>query len=283
MARIREEIALIQNVNPGSRALILPQVGRTWLDWHLELTNIDLAELTEIEVKLVSDRKTVTLWEFSDGVELDEMNKRYGRETEDGVLSFYMRRPEMENEAQSMATALGTGGLQSVRVEAKIDAAATGAGITAWGRKVANRGVDEGILPYITNHNEGGQATGKNHFDSIEKRDRIAAIHVLNGDVTDLMLKVDDATVYELNRARGEFDERVGGRVPYADTYGMCIDFATAGVLDEALIMQSKDYQAQQMRLTSTLGASADATSRILVEYLSTWASLAGSNTQRAA
>lgn len=283
MARIREPIYLVENVAAGQRCLVQPQVGRTWLDCHIELTNITLAQATNIKVLLVSPERTITLQEFKNGTELLELNKRYGRKTNSAWLSFYFRKPEMENEAQSMATALGTGGLQAVRIEFDIAAGVTSPVVKAWGRKVANRPVSAGVLPYVTNHNVGGQAEGVNHYDAIEKRDRILAIHVLNPDVTALLLKVDDATCYELDRARGEFDEEVGGRVPYADNYGMCIDFSTAGVLDEALVMQSRDYQVQQMRLSTTLGASGGVVTRFLVEYLSTWASLAGGNTQRAA
>lgn len=282
MARIREPIYLIENATAGQRCLVQPQVGRTWLDFHIEHGGLALAQMTNIKVILVHPQRTVTLWEFKDGTELNELNKRYGRKTAAGMLSFYFRKPELENEGQSMATALGTGGLQNIRVEFDI-ASGTTPVITAWGRKVANRPVEAGILPYIVNHNVGGQAEGNNHYDSIEKRDRIACIHVLNSKVTALQLKVDDAVAYEMTRARGEFDEQVGGRVSYASTYGMTIDFTTAGVLDESLVMQNTGYQVQQMRLTTTLGATPSTVTRFLVEYLSTWASLAGANVQRAA
>lgn len=282
MARIREPIYLIENATAGQRCLVQPAVGRTWLDMHIEHGGLTLAQMTNIKVLLVSPERTITLQEFKNGTELDELNKRYGRHVVAGTLSFYFRKPELENEAQSMATALGTGGLQSVRVEFDI-AGGTIPVVRAWGRKVANRSVAAGLLPYITVHNVGGQAEGDNHYDAIEKRDRIMAIHILNADVKAALLKIDDAVAYELTRDRAEFDESVGGRVPYADNYGLCIDFTTAGVLDEALVMQDKNYQAQQMRLTSTLGIGLTTTSRFLVEYLTTWASLAGGNTQRAA
>lgn len=283
MARIRERIVQIENVGASQRCLITIPVGRTWLDTHAELTNISMTQATNVAVLLVSPLKTVTLQEFKDGNELLQLNKRYGRKTNDNWLSFYFRRPEMEDEGQSMATALGTGGLQAVRIEFDIAAGVANPAVTAWGRKTANRHISAGILPYVVNHNKGGQAQGDNHFDFIDKRDRIAAIHVLNDNVDELELRLDDATVYALTRARGEFDEESGARVPYADDYGMCIDFTTAGVLDEALVMQSQNYQAQEMRLTAKLGATLSATTRLLVEYLTSWASLAGTNTQRAA
>lgn len=283
MARIREEIARIENVAPGQKCLVSPAVGRTWLDFNIELTNITLAQATNIRVLLVSPNRTVTLQEFKDGAELKEYNDRFGRKTSTTNLSFYFRKPELENEGQSMATALGTGGLQALRVEFDIAAAVTSPGVKAWGRKTANRPVSVGILPYVVNHNVGGQAAGVNHFDAIEKRDRIAGIHVLNADVSELKLKVDDAVIYDLNRARAVWDEEVSGRTQYAAGTGLLIDFTTAGVLDEALVMQSEGYQVQQMRLSSTLGAGYSGTTRYLVEYLSTWASLAGGNTQRAA
>lgn len=283
MARIREPIYLIENATAGQRVLIQPAVGRTWLDWHVEHGGLTLAQMTNIKVLLISPNRTITLQEFKNGTELNELNKRYGRHVEAGTLSFYLRKPELENEAQSMATALGTGGLQSVRIEFDI-ASGTTPVIKAWGRKVANRPVSAGLLPLITVHNEGGRAEGDNHYDAIEKRDRILAIHILNSDVEAAQLKIDDAIAYDLTRARAEFDESVGGRVPYADDYGLCIDFTTAGTLDEALIMQGEQgYQVRQMRLTSVLGSSLSSTSRYLVEYLSTWASLAGANTQQAA
>ena len=113
---------------------------------------------------------------------------------------------------------------------------------------------------------------------------------MLNDGVEMLELKVDDANAYKLNRARGDFEEGLGGRTPYADTHGRCIDFLLAGVLDEALVMQSKPtpaqpngYQVQQMRLSTTLGAGASTQIRYLVEYLTNWASLAGGNTRMAA
>jgi|GEM_PF-2711631 len=283
MARIREEIHLVQNVGAGQRCLVSPSVGRTWLDFHIELANITLEQATDIRVLLVSPTKTITLWEFKDGDELFQFNQRYKRKVDEGKLSFYFRRPEMENEGQSMATALGTGGLQALRVEFNIAPGVANPGVTAWGRKTANRAISAGILQYIVNHNIGGQAEGDNYFDALEKRDRIAAIHVLNENVTALNLKLDDAIVYDLTRVRGVFDEQMGDRLPYGSGYGMVIDFTTAGVLDESLVMQGSNYQAQQMRLTATLGAEYSGTSRVLVEYLSTWVSLAGANTQRAA
>jgi hypothetical protein len=262
--------------------MIQPSVGRTWLDFHVEHGGLTLAQMTNIRVILVSPQRSITLMEFKDGTELNELNKRYGRKITAGTLSFFFRKPEMENEAQSMATALGTGGLQAIRVEFDI-AAATTPVVKAWGRKVANRPVDAGLLPYIVNHNIGGAAVGDNHFDMIEKRDRIIAIHVLNTTIASLLLKVDDAIVYDMTRARGEMDEAIGGRINYAAAYGMCIDFTTAGTLDESLIMQATEYQTQQMRLTTNLTATPAATTRVLVEYLSTWASVAGANTRAAA
>lgn len=288
MARLREDITLIENAVAGQRCMITPSVGRTWLEWHIEHTGLTLAQITNIKILLISPEKTITVQEFKDGTELNELNKRYNRFVSAGTLSIFWRKPEMENEAQSMATALGTGGLQAVRIEFDI-ASGTTPVIKAWGRKTANRSVSAGILPYITATNVGGQATGDNHLDTIEKRDRIIAIHVLNTGINQLALKVDDAFVFNLARARGEIDEKIGGRVPYASTYGSCIDFTTSGVLDESLVMQDTDangnviYQVQQMRLTTNLGASPNTTTRVLVEYLSTYRSLAGGNTVRAA
>lgn len=285
MARIREHIPLIENVLPGQRAIVKPAVGRTWLEWHLEHTGMTLAQMKNIEVILVSPTRQVTLWRFKDGVELNELNKRYGRYTKAGTLSFYLRRPELGTEIQRMSTALGTGGLQAVRIEFDVAEDATSPSLKAWGKKTANRRIEQSLLTYIGVHNKGGNAEGENHFDAIEKRDRIAAIHVINDGVETLELRVDDAVAYKLDRARGDFDETAGGRVPYAASYGRCIDFLMAGVLDEALVMQDAKtkYQVQEMRLTTTLGSGASSQIRYLIEYLSTWASVSGGNTQLAA
>lgn len=284
MARIRKAIARVENAVAGQTCIISPEVGRTWLDWHIKHGGLTLAQMTNIKVILVSPENTVELQTYKNGEELDKLNKRYGRYTEAGTLSFYFRKPELENEGQSMATALGTGGLMALRVEFDI-APATTPNIKAWGRQTLNRSVAYSVLPYIKASNLGGQAEGENHYDSIEKRDRIVAVHVFNTAVTHLQLTVDGTDAFKLPRAEGEFEEKMGGRVPYAANYGMCIDFSTAGVLDEALVMQKPDenYQVQQLRLTTTLGATPSATSRVLTEYLTTWGSLAGGNVQKAA
>lgn len=279
MARIREEIQLIENAVAGQRCIIRPAVGRTWLDIHVEHGGITLAQMTNIKVILVSPTRTVTLQEFKNGTELNDLNARYGRHTNGGTLSFYFRRPEMQNEIERMATALGTGGLQMLRIEFDIDAAATPA-VKAWGKKTANRHVSAGLMNYIVSINDGGAAEGENHYDSISRRDRIAAIHVLNDKVNEIEVRVDDTTAYKMTRSRSDFDQYGAAlkRVPYGSTKGMCVDFLLAGVIDESLMMADpkKGYQVQQMRITSTLGATPSGTIRYLTEYLSTWASLNG-------
>lgn len=278
MARTREDIPLIENAIAGQVAIIRPAVGRTLLEMHIEHGGLTLAQMTDIKIQLVSPTRTVTLQEFKDGVELDNMNKRYNRHTEDGTLSLYFRRPEMQSEAERMATALGTGGLQQVKVTFKI-AAATVPVITSWGRFTANRHVSAGLLTYIVDGGSPANEGGNNHHDVIDRRDRIAAVHVLHDTLSDLELRVDGATAYELSRARAEFDEKTSaaGRTPYDAAYGMCIDFLLSGVLDESLLMSDgKGYQVQAMRLTSTVGAGGVAQIRYLTEYLSTWASING-------
>jgi hypothetical protein len=275
MSRIRESIELIENAVAGQRAIVRPQLGRTILEAHIEHGGLTLAQMTNIKILLVSPTRTVTLQEFKDGVELDNLNKRYKRNTEAGTLSFYFRRPELQSEVERMSTALGTAGLQQVKIEFDI-AGATSPNVKAWGKFTANRNVGAGLLSYIVPSNTGGNAEGENHKDDIDRRDRIAAIHVLNDAVEALELRINGTTAFDMDRARAEFDE-VGssqGRAPYADAYGLCMDFLLAGVLDESLIMDDANYPVNAMRLTATLGTGASSQVRYMVEYLSTWASL---------
>lgn len=275
MSRIRESIELIENAVAGQRAIVRPQLGRTILEAHVEHGGLTLAQITNIKVLLVSPTRTVTLQEFKDGIELDNLNKRYKRNTAAGTLSFYFRRPELQSEVERMSTALGTAGLQQVKIEFDI-AGATSPNVKAWGKFTANRNVGAGLLSYIVPSNTGGNAEGENHKDDIDRRDRIAAIHVLNDAIEALELRINGTTAFDMDRARAEFDE-VGssqGRAPYADAYGLCMDFLLAGVLDESLIMDDANYPVNAMRLTTTLGTGASSQVRYMVEYLSTWASL---------
>ncbi len=273
--RIRESVVLIENAVAGQTAIVRPQVGRSILDVHIEHGGLTLAQMTNIKVQLVSATRTVTLREYKDGNELDKENKRYFRNTEDGVLSVYFRRPEMETEELRMLTALGTGGLQQVKIEFKI-AEGTAPAITAHGKFGANRHVSAGLLTYVVPSNKGGNAEGENHHDDIDRRDRIAAIHVLNDAVDSLQLKINGTIAFDLDRARTEFDELGSpqGREPYADDYGLCIDFLLSGVPQESLLMDDPNFLVNSMRLTTTLGAGASQTVRYLIEYLSTWSSL---------
>lgn len=275
MSRIRESIELIENAVAGQRAIIRPQLGRTILEAHIEHGGLTLAQMTNIKVLLVSTTRTVTLMEFKDGEELNKLNERYFRYTEAGTLSFYFRRPELQTEIERMSTALGTGGLQQVKIEFDI-AAGTTPIVRSWGKFTANRSVSAGLLTYIVPSNTGGNAVGVNHKDDIDRRDRIAAIHVLNDVVDNLNLRINGTTAFDMSRARSEFDESGSsqGRQPYADDYGLCIDFLLSGVLDETLMMDSEKYPVNAMRLTTTLGAGASSQVRYLIEYLSTWSSL---------
>jgi len=275
MSRIRESIELIENASAGQRAIVRPQLGRTILDAHIEHGGLTLSQMTNIKVLLVSATRTITLVEYRDGVELDELNKRYFRNTKEGVLSFYFRRPEMQTEIERMATALGTGGLQQVKIEFDI-AADTTPIIRAFGKFTANRDISAGLLTYVVASNTGGNATGDNHKDDIDRRDRIAAIHVLNNAVDSVELRVNGATAFDLDRERTEFDELGSsqGREPYDDNYGLCMDFLLSGVLDETLQMDEPKYPVNAMRLTTKLGSNADSQVRYLIEYLSTWSSL---------
>lgn len=277
MARIRESIPLIENASAGRTCIVRPSIGRTWLDCHIEHGGLTLAQMTNIKVILVSPTKTITIAEYKSGTELNEINKRYGRKTEAGTLSFYFRRPEMGSEPERMATALGTMGLQMVKIEFDI-APATTPDIQAWGKKTANRHVGAGLITYVVSSNKGGAAQGDNYFDAIDRRDRIAALHILNDKVESVDYRVDDSTAFNLDRARADFDQEGADvpRVPYATDYGFCIDFLLSGVLDESLVMSETGYQVQQMRLNAILGANPSTQIRLLTEYLSTWASLNG-------
>lgn len=279
--RVRETISRVDNVGAGKKAVISPAVGKTWLEQHIDHSGVTLAQMKNIKVILVHPVKEVVLQSFADGVELDEMNKRYGRKTAAGTLSIYYRRPELDSEIQRMSTALGTMGLQSLRIEMDIDGAAAAPVLSAWGKYTANRSVNAGFLTFIRGSNKGGNSEGENHNDDIVKRDRIAAIHVLNNAVDEVSLTVDGSSAFNWNRTRNEFDEESNGRVPYADDHGFCLDFLLAGTLDETLEMQ--DYndsgkiiaQVQEMRLSATLGAGADPTVRYVLEYLTNFNSLA--------
>lgn len=275
MSRIRESIELIENAVAGQRAIVRPALGRTILEAHIEHGGLTLAQMTNIKVLLVSPTRTVTLQEFKDGTELNEMNKRYDRNVVAGTLSFYFRRPELQSEVERMATALGTDGLQQVKIEFDI-AGSTTPIVKAWGKFTANRHVGAGLLSYIVSSNAGGNAEGDNHKDDIDRRDRIAAIHVLNDVVDELELRINGTTAFDMTRARAEFDEKGSsqGRTPYASTYGLCMDFLLAGVLDESLIMDNPAMPVNAMRLTTKLGTGASSQVRYLIEYLSTWNSL---------
>lgn len=276
--RIRENIEVIDNAVAGRRAIVRVPVGRSVLDAHIDHAGVTLEQMENIKVILVAPTRTVTLWEFETGVELNELNKRYFRNVEAGKLSFYFRRPELETEEARMLTALGTDGLQQVKIEFDIDAAAT-PNISAHGKFSANRHISKSLLTYTLANNDGGNAEGVNFYDDIDRRDRIAAVHVLNNAVDAAKLTINGTSVHEMTRARNEFDEKGSpqGRIPYAADYGLAIDFLTSGRIDETLQMDDPNFPVNRMRLTSTLGNGADSRVRILVEYLTTWRSLTAS------
>jgi len=285
MARLREDIQIVDNVKADQEFTVRLTVGKTWLEAHLDLTNIALSDIENLRVQLVAPHKEVDMWTFKDAAEMDAMNVRMKRHTKANRLSFYFRRPEKDSEDQRMLTALGTGGLDAVRIVGKLKSTVVDPSIKAWGKKTANRHVSSGSIIYIKGTNKGGAVEGENHYDDLNRRDALCALHILNDKIDEVELSIDNSRVHKLTTERNNFDEVAASqnsRTPYATNYGYVIDFTLSNNYREVLVLQHYEegrlmYQAEEMRVTTKLAASPAAQIRYIPEYFTTWSGLTGS------
>lgn len=245
----------VQNCVAGNTATLDCPIGLTYDALFITLTNITLAQLTNIEIRVNGK----TIQEFADGEELNALNVYHGRRTfSNGVLPLYFIRPEMTLPIEQRMTALGTADLATLSFHADVAAACSSPAMVV--RAQLSAAEPMGVITKIRRFPRAAAAAGEFEFANAPKLGRIACVHFKKSDVSNVLIKVDSRETVDASKT--VLSEVQAGFGKTAQTGYTHADYIMNGLIQDSLI--TRGVQDLSMRPTlDTSGAIA-----IIVEYL---------------
>lgn len=256
----------VANVAAGSTMSLQIPRGHVIDAVILEMTNITLAQLTNIELRIAGK----PVMKFASGTEIDEINQFYGRgASASGVLALWFMRPElMKHYVTDKAgrvvpagrlTSLGTSDIPTLTLHADINAACVSPACTA---RALTSGVGQplGLINKVKRFPYNSAVSGEVQVDNIPRVARIAAIHFKKADVDAVTIDVDSVEVFNASKTTAHEVAGYNGRTAQAGYTH--VDFIQAGDITKALILAG----VQDFRAKMDLGTSG--AFDIIVEYL---------------
>jgi len=256
MSREFRDLPNLSNVVAGSKASLLVPLGYTYDVIKLAYAGVTLAQIQDIEVRIGSK----TFQKYKDGDQLNDINKYYGRNVEDGILTFWFIRPEFDNVNERRMTAIGTMDVRSFDIQFKIAAAAAAPVVTAYCVRSTNTPL--GLITKIKDFPTSSATSGVQEIDNFPRQGRVAAIHNFKADISKCEVMVSSNTFNEFTKAIASGLQKDHRRVPN-DAKHTTVDFTLEGDWSQALIVEG----ANDFRIRNTLDT-AGAT-EVVVEYLS--------------
>jgi len=253
--RVTKRLPSLSNVAAGSTAVLNLPLGRTYENLKLEYSGITLAQMKNIQLKANGK----TFQKFKDGNEIDAINKYYGRQAANGLLTLWFVQPEMKTARDERITALGTADLKTLTLEFDVDAAAANPQVKA--HALQSEASPFGLCTKILRFPVNSAVTGVQEIDNLPTGSaRIKAIHLFKPDVSKVELELNGFLAYEAEKRLSEQNQKDYGRIPQSAA-ATHLDFVLEGDMSQAVVTQG----VQDFRLRQTL-ATAGATN-IVVEY----------------
>lgn len=247
----------VENVTSGATCTGSLPVGLTYDILYVSLTNITLAQLTNIEIR--ANGKTIQ--EFETGTVLDAINQYHGRrEFTNGVLPIYFMRPELNLPIEQRMTALGTSDLSTLSFHADIDAGCSNPAMDI--RAQLSAAEPMGVITKIRRFPRAAAAAGEFEFSNAPKLGRIMAVHFKKtaDDVSHVLIKVDGRETMDASKT--VLAEVAAGFGKTEQTYYTHVDYCLNGMLQDSLV--TKNVQDLSMRPTLDTSGALD----IIIEYL---------------
>lgn len=256
----------VTNVAAGASFSIHLPVGKSYDFVDLALTNITLAQLTNLELRL--NGKTVQT--FATGTELDAINKFHGRRAfANGILRLFFMRPELEALQiasggklidQRFITSIGTSDLQTMSLHGDVDAACTNPAIVCYSQQ--GPAMPLGIFTKIKAFPRSFATSGAQEIDTLPRSGaRIATLHLFKADISNVAVEVDSRKVIDGTKTCMEEQQTEFGKVGQTAS-ATHVDFVVNGSLEDAL----PTVGVQDLRVQPTLDTSGDV--RTVVEYI---------------
>jgi hypothetical protein len=255
--RLTKQLPNPENVVAGQTFVQRCPVGLTYDRIMVALTNITLAQLTNIEV--LANGKSIQ--KFNDGQQLQDLNTFYGRPTNTNELTLFFERPEFITLPDQRACALGTSDVQTLIVKGDINAACVNPAILCYAVQSAPSRM--GLVTKIKQTPVGFTAAGVVSFDQMVRAARLLALHYGKTDVNNVVIEADGRRVVDMTKTQLENMLKDVGRVPVTARFthvDMCMD----GDLSQALV--ADPAVVKDFRQLLTLGTSG--TVNLMVEYL---------------
>jgi len=246
----------VQNVVSGNSSSAELPVGLTYDILYAKLTNITLAQLTNIEIRV--NGKAVQ--SFATATELDDINEYHGRRVfTNGVLPIYFIRPELVLPSEQRITALGTKDVTTLSFHADIDAACSSPALVLYAQQSASTLM--GVITKIRRFPRASATSGEFEISNIPKLGRIACVHFFKSDVSEILAKVDGRETIDATKTILEESQRGWGKTPI--TAGCThADYILNGMLQDSLITAG----VQDLSFRPTLDTSGAL--EVVVEYI---------------
>lgn len=247
----------VQNVAAGATCNLDCSVGLTYDFIDMVLTNITLAQLTNIKVNINGK----TIQEFASGTELDNINKFHGRTAfQNSVLRLWFMRPELKDARERYMTSLGTADVQTFSISADIDGACVSPALVMYAQQGA--ATPFGAVTKVKAFPRTFATSGKQDIDTLPRSGaRIACIHLFKSDISYVEMEVDGRKAVDVSKAVMQEIQTDFGKVPVTAS-ATHIDFLVNGLLKDAL----RTDGVQDMRVQPTLDTSGAV--RTVVEYI---------------
>ncbi len=279
MARSQKKISTISAIVAGSIATITLPLGATYDQIKIRHKGMTLAQMKNVRLnvngKVVSEYKT--------GVELDALNKFYGRLVVAGVLDFHFNQPEMKTLPEKRMFGLGTASpdgvripfpvnaveeklmpaVQSVTITFDIDAAATNPSIEV--AAIVSNPVPMGQLVKVKRYPKLLSA-GVNEFDDLPKNRnaKIKAVHLVTAATIEQCSVFRNGTeITQLDYEWVKHLQREHDRIIQPNYY--TTDFVLEGDMKQALdLMNVNDLR---LRIETADDTTASTYCEVIVEY----------------
>lgn len=265
--RMTVRMPSLSNVTAGGTATLNLPVGRTYDKLTLDYSGVTRAQMKNI--KLLIDGKPVM--DFADGEELASLNKYYKRHDENGFLTIWFVRPEMQSLEHQRVTALGTGNaqgegrIQTLQLEIDVDEAATDPRIKA--SAVQSDPKRLGQMTKVKRFTYSSATAGAFEIDNIPKGPRIQAMHFIKAedDISRVEVEQNSRKVVEGQADLLRYMQKESDREPQA-TF-LAVDFTQEGDIFQTLTTNPNRVQDQRFRLDLESAGSVT----VLVEYIDTF------------
>ena len=250
--RVTKRMPSLTGVAPGSTAVLNLPIGPTYEQVKLDYSGMTLRQMKNIQI--LANGKPFQ--RFKDAVEVDMLNKYYGRPAANGFLTFWFVQPEMKTASDERLTALGTADLNTLTIQFDIAAGAANPVVKA--HSLQSESQPFGLCTKVLRFPNSIGSAGTDEIDNLTTSGaRIKAIHFVKNDVSHTEIEVDQFIAYQASKELSIQNQGDYGRVPQNGVTHA--DFVLEGDMAQAIVTEwvenGKTVRVQDLRIRNEIGS----------------------------